>query len=239
MNQPVACSKYRSMRSRNLPGHEETGPESQVTRGRIVQRYVGWWLAGLLMFGSAGTSAATTAVGTAAGAAASTATGTTIGPAAGKTGEASLPREAVLPLALAQEAARAALEQCRAGGYRVSVAVVDRGGVLRVLLRDDGAGVHTVDSSRRKAYTATSLRAPTTRFAELIARKPELQGLRDMNASILMLGGGLPIRFGSEVVGGIGVGGAPGAHLDEDCARAGLLRIGAHPYAPGEATPGE
>ena len=227
MNQPVACSKYRSMRLQDLRDREKAGPGSQVIWRQAVRRCVGFWLSGLLMFGFVGAAAATTAVVTMAEA------------AAGKAGETSLPREAVLPLALAQEAAQAALEQCRAGGYRVSVAVVDRGGVLRVLLRDDGAGVHPVDSSRRKAYTATSLRAPTTRFAELIARKPELQGLRDMNASILMLGGGLPIRFGSEVVGGIGVGGAPGAHLDEDCARAGLLRIGAHPYAPGAATPGE
>ena len=203
-------------------------PQSQLfslrpRRRSGVRRSVRPWLAGLLMCGFAGSFTAEKAAAEAG---------------RGKD-ETALPREAVLPLALAQKAALAALEQCRAGGYRVSVAVVDRGGVLRVLLRDDGAGVHTVDSSRRKAYTAASLRAPTTRFAELIARKPELQGLRDMNTSILMLGGGLPIRFGSEVVGGIGVGGAPGAHLDEDCARAGLLRIGAHPYAPGAATPGE
>ncbi len=138
--------------------------------------------------------------------------------------------QSVLPLAMAREAAAEALAQCRRDGYRVSVAVVDRSGVLRVLLRDDGAGVHTVDSSRRKAYTAASMREPTMKFAALIARLPQLQGLRDMNESILILGGGLPVRFGDEVVGGIGVGGAPGAHLDEHCARAGLLRIGAHPY---------
>lgn len=141
-----------------------------------------------------------------------------------------LPRQAVLPLALANEAADAALAHCREGGYRVSVAVVDHGGVLRTLLRADGAGVHTVDSSRRKAYTAVSLQAPSGQFAALIARSPEVQGLRDMNDSILMLGGGLPIRMAGEIVGGIGVGGAPGAHLDEACARAGLERIGADLY---------
>ncbi len=227
MNLPVVRSEYPSMWSRNLRDRRESGIRFGMVRWRAVQRYVRFCVAGLLMFGTAGAGVA------------GAATGTSVGTVAEKTDEAALPREAILPLVLALEAAQAALEQCRAGGYLVSVAVVDRGGVLRVLLRDDGAGVHTVDSSRRKAYTATSLRAPTTHFAELIARKPELQGLQDMNASILMLGGGLPIRFGSEVVGGIGVGGAPGAHLDEDCARAGLLRIGAHPYAPGASVPGE
>jgi uncharacterized protein GlcG (DUF336 family) len=48
-----------------------------------------------------------------------------------------------------------------------------------------------------------------------------------MNGNILILGGRPPIVIGGEVVGGIGVGGAPGADLDETCARAGLSRIGA------------
>ena len=74
------------------------------------------------------------------------------------------------------------------------------------------------------------MQAPTAKFAALIARHPEVQALRDMNDSILLLGGGLPIRMGSEIVGGIGVGGAPGAQFDEACARAGLVRIGADPY---------
>lgn len=138
-----------------------------------------------------------------------------------------LPREAVLPLTLAKKAASAALAKCREGGYQVSVAVVDRGGVLRVLIRGDGAGPHTTDSSTRKAYTATSLRRSTSHLAELITKMPAIQALRDMNDNILILGGGLPITIGGEVVGGIGVGGAPGAHLDEACAQAGLERIGA------------
>jgi glycine cleavage system regulatory protein len=66
---------------------------------------------------------------------------------------AELPREAVLPLSLATKAATAAVAQCTQDGYRVSVAVVDRAGVVRALLREDGAGPHTVDSSRKKAYT--------------------------------------------------------------------------------------
>ena len=55
-------------------------------------------------------------------------------------GNAELPKELFLPLVLAQKAANAALVKCEEGGYRVSVAVVDRGGSLKVLLREDGAG---------------------------------------------------------------------------------------------------
>ena len=95
------------------------------------------------------------------------------------------------------------------------------------MVRNDGAGPHTVESSNKKAYTAASLRGATGDMAELIGKMPVLQGLRDMNPNILMLAGGLPIEIGGEVVGGIGVGGAPGGHLDAACAQAGLESIGA------------
>ena len=151
-----------------------------------------------------------------------------IGPGMGW-GNSELPKEPVLSLGLAQKAANAALAKCEEGEYQVSVAVVDRGGNVKVLLRGDGAGPHTQDSSARKAYTASSIRRSTQELAELITKIPHLQALRDMNERILILGGGLPVVLGNEVVGGIGVGGAPGTQLDEACARAGLISIGAKP----------
>jgi len=141
-------------------------------------------------------------------------------------------KEAVLPVALAGKAIQASLDTCNKDGYRVSVSVADRAGVLRAMARADGAGPHTVDSSRKKAYTAASLRRPTTELAELINKVPTMQALREMNDQVLMLGGGLPIEIGGEIVGGIGVGGAPGAHLDDACAQAGLDAIGAAPKVP-------
>lgn len=142
-----------------------------------------------------------------------------------------LPKEAVLPIGLAGKAIQASLDACSKDGYRVSVSIVDRAGVLRAMARSDGAGPHTVDSSRKKAYTAASLRRPTTELAELVNKVPTLQALREVNDQVLILGGGLPIEIGGEVVGGIGVGGAPGAHLDDACAQAGLDAIGAAPKA--------
>ena len=73
---------------------------------------------------------------------------------------------------------------------------------------------------------------PVTELAELINRVQTLQALREVNDQVLMLGGGLPIEIGGEIVGGIGVGGAPGAHLDDACAQAGLDAIGAAPKVP-------
>jgi uncharacterized protein GlcG (DUF336 family) len=143
-----------------------------------------------------------------------------------------LPKESVLPLSMATKAVQAAMEACKKDGYRVSVSIVDRAGVLRAMGRADGAGSHTVDSSRKKAYTAASLRRATTELAELVGKVPTLEALRDMNPEILILGGGLPIEIGGDVVGGIGVGGAPGAHLDDACAQAGLDVIGGAPKIP-------
>lgn len=143
-----------------------------------------------------------------------------------------LPREAVLPLALANKAAAAAVEKCKQDGYKVSASVVDKAGVLRAFQRADGAGPHTVDSSRKKAYTAASLGRTTSELGELVVKMPHLQAIGKMNESIIILGGGLPIQFGNEVVGGIGVGGAPGTHLDDACAQAGLDAIGAAQKVP-------
>ncbi|HEX6726229.1 MAG TPA: heme-binding protein [Nitrospira sp.] len=144
-----------------------------------------------------------------------------------------LPREAVLPVSLAATAVRVAVDQCAKDGYRVSAAVVDRAGLLRAFLRGDGAGPHTVESSQKKAYTAASMRVSTGNVADLIAKTPAVQGLQYMNDKILFLAGGLPIDIGGDVVGGIGVGGAPGGHLDAACAQAGLDSMGAAPKFQG------
>ena len=143
-----------------------------------------------------------------------------------------LPRESVLPAALATKAVQAAVDFCKKDGYRVSVSVVDRAGVLRAMMRFDGAGPHTIESSRKKAFTSATLKRPTSDLADMIAKNPALQGLRDMDQNVLMLGGGLPIEINGEIMGGIGVGGAPGAHLDDACAQAGLDAIGAASKAP-------
>lgn len=147
----------------------------------------------------------------------------------GQAQAADLPKERVLPLAMATKAAHATVDKCLADGYRVSVTVVDQGGNIRAILRQDGTGPHTLESSRKKAYTSASMKQPTAKLAGLMAKMPALQGLQHMNDHMLMLAGGLPIKFGDVTVGGIGVGGAPGGHLDAACAQAGLDSIGAVP----------
>ena len=132
--------------------------------------------------------------------------------------------EKQISLPLAQEAAAAAIEYCRKDGYKVSVTVVDRAGRVKVVLRDDGTGPHTLDTSRRKAYTSLTFRTSTNEFAKRIATNPAAAGLKDVDG-VITLGGGLPILSGAEVIGAIGVGGAPGGDKDEACSQAGINKI--------------
>jgi len=133
-------------------------------------------------------------------------------------------QERNVSLPLAMEAANAALQACTEKGYSVSVSVVDRAGQLKVLVRSDGAGPHTIDASRRKAYTSASTKNPTSAVLENVQKNPGAANL-PMIDGFLILGGGIPLRAGDEVIGAIGVGGAPSGHLDDQCAQAGIDKI--------------
>jgi len=140
-------------------------------------------------------------------------------------GAAAVLDQKVLSVSVATQGAQAAVAACRNRGFHISVAVTDQDGLVRVLLRGDGAGPHTLDSSAKKAYTAASLGVSTGVLTKIMVEHPEATGLRDMNDKILIMQGGLPITTGGETIGGIGVGGTPGGDTDEACARAGLDTI--------------
>jgi len=133
-------------------------------------------------------------------------------------------QEKNISLTLAIDAARGAVQFCREKGWDVSVAVVDRSGQIIVQLRADGAAPHTIDASRRKAFTSASARSNTSAILENVQKNPGAANL-PMIDGFLVLGGGMPIRVGNEVIGAIGVGGAPGGHLDDQCAEAGINTI--------------
>jgi len=130
----------------------------------------------------------------------------------------------VLTPETALKAAQAALASCRASGFQVAVAIVDRMGVAQVLLRDRFAGPHTVDMASAKAYTAVSFRTSTRELAEATqAGKPQ-SGVRN-RPGVAAVGGGLMIEAGGSTLGAIGVSGAPGGAEDEKCAEAGIAAI--------------
>ncbi len=133
-------------------------------------------------------------------------------------------QERNMPLAIAQELAQATVEACAAKNFNVTATVVDRAGLVRAVLRADRAGPHTVEASRPKAYTAASARNSTTAIMENADKNPAARKLAAIDG-FLLLGGGVPVKAGDEVIGAVGVGGAPGGHLDEECANAGLAKV--------------
>ena len=132
--------------------------------------------------------------------------------------------ERTMSLELANQIATATVAACTAGGYNVTAAVVDRAGQLRALQRADNAGPHTVEAAQAKAFTSASARNNTLAMMEGAQKNPAAANLVHI-PGFLLLGGGVPVRVGNDVIGAVGVGGAPGGHLDEQCAVTALATV--------------
>lgn len=132
--------------------------------------------------------------------------------------------ERTLSLNAAMEMATVALEACRKEGYKVTITVLNRAARTRVVMHDDGANPHTLENSLRKAYTALTFRRPSGEFGKAQQKNPppHAQVLLD---KVTTGEGGLPIVSNKEVIGSIGISGAPGGHRDAACAQAGIDKI--------------
>ena len=128
-----------------------------------------------------------------------------------------------LSLATALAIATTASETCKGQSYRVTVAVVGRTGEIIVHLRGDDASPHTLENSLRKAYTARTFRTSSAEFGQRVKENPTNGALWITNIS--GSAGALPIKIGEDVIGAVGVSGAPGGDKDEACAKAGLDKV--------------
>jgi uncharacterized protein GlcG (DUF336 family) len=133
--------------------------------------------------------------------------------------------------ALASQAAVEALQSCEKLGHKVSVTVLDRNGQARAVLKHERATPHTLDSSRGKAYTLVTLgplfkKDLQSELVTQLAANPAAAALTSV-PGILLLPGAVMVKIGDEVIGSIGVGGAPSGLVDEGCAKAGLEKIAA------------
>ena len=129
-----------------------------------------------------------------------------------------------ISLELANQIAGAGVAACAANGYAVAVTVVDRAGGVRAVQRADNAGPHTLGASQQKAFTSASAKNTTLAMMEAAQKNPAAANLVYI-PGYLLLGGGVPIKVGTEVIGAVGIGGAPGGHLDEQCANAALDKV--------------
>ncbi|CAN7417549.1 heme-binding protein [Bradyrhizobium sp. LjRoot220] len=126
--------------------------------------------------------------------------------------------------AIALELAQSTLANCQQRGYQVAVAVVDRFGVVQVILRDRYAGAHTPATASGKAWTAATFRSSTSNLFAISQPGMMQAGIRNLPGAVV-IGGGLVIEAGGSLVGAIGVSGAPGGDADEACAKAGIDAI--------------
>ncbi len=132
-------------------------------------------------------------------------------------------REPNVSLAMANTIALTAIQSCKAAGFDVSVTVVTRAGDIRTMMRNDAANPHNAELARRKAYTALTYRMTSLQFRDRSAT-PEFSGQRLLE-TVIPLGGGVPIRLGDDVIGGVGVSGSPQQEQDEKCALAGIEAV--------------
>ena len=127
-----------------------------------------------------------------------------------------------LSSAMAVTIATGALDACKAMGYPASVVVVDRAGETMVALRGDGAGPHTVENARRKAYTALTFKMTTQAFLEDMKTRPVRREQTTL-PGVIAINGGVPVKVGNDVIAGVGLSGSPGK--DEECVNAGIDKV--------------
>jgi len=125
----------------------------------------------------------------------------------------------------ANTAVQAAMRYAEDHGWKINVAVVDRGGNLMAFLRMPGAFIHSIDLAIDKAYTSASFGFPTKAWMGAIGHDDGMKFGFSSQPRLIVFGGGVPIRVGDDWIGGIGVSGASESE-DEECAKAGLQALG-------------
>jgi uncharacterized protein GlcG (DUF336 family) len=128
-----------------------------------------------------------------------------------------------MSMGLSMAIIQGAIEQCTKDGYKVSVTIVDKGGNVAAQIRGDGTAPHTMEFSRLKAYTARTRNQTSLQTMKML-EDPANAFIRQI-PGVVGVGGGVPIRAGNEVIGGVGVSGAPGGEKDEVCANAAIAKV--------------
>jgi uncharacterized protein GlcG (DUF336 family) len=125
---------------------------------------------------------------------------------------------------LAQKMVDKAVAKARELGVSENVAILDDGGNLKAFSRMDGAPIPTIEMAQNKAYTAL-LGVSTQDFFNFIQGDPSLLAGIPTLSRVAAWGGGFPIKVDGEVIGAIGVSGAPAVQNDVDCAEAALSLV--------------
>src|ERR1700730_5538530 len=128
-----------------------------------------------------------------------------------------------LSLDIAKTIVEGAIAACNARGYATSAVVVDRDGDTLVAMRGDGASPHTMENARRKAYTAMTFKQTTAEYAKKLQDPNSVAHQQVTLPNVIAISGGVPIKSGNDVIGGVGMSGSPG--LDDDCVNSGMEKV--------------
>ena len=132
--------------------------------------------------------------------------------------------------ALANEIVGESVAICAKQGYKVWAVVVNTDGVRQALLRGDGAPIHSQDNAYYKAYTAASLtlgrnESSTKEMYDRMAKAPATTVPTTQLPNVTFAQGAIVIRAGGQIIGALGVSGAPGGQYDEACAKEALAKV--------------
>src|SRR5258706_9773329 len=118
----------------------------------------------------------------------------------------------------------AAVDKARVLGVSANVAILDYGSNLKAFSRMDGASMPTIEIAQKKAYPVL-FGVSTQDFFNFIQGDPSLLAGIPTLPRVAAWGGGFPIKVNGEVVGAIGLSGAPTVQNDEECAQAALALL--------------
>lgn len=123
----------------------------------------------------------------------------------------------------AQRAVEETMKKAEELGMSISVAVVDQYGDLVAFGRMKGAIKISPKFAIAKAFTSGTLGMGTGDMAGYAVEGKPYFGLTSLfGGELTTIAGGLPIKSGEELIGGIGVGGSTDVSQDLECAKAGL-----------------
>ena len=125
---------------------------------------------------------------------------------------------------LAQKMVDEAMAKAKKIGVSENVAILDDGGNLKAFGRMDGAPILSIEIAQNKAYTAL-FGVSTQDLFNFIKSDPSLLAGMPTLTRMAAWGGGFPIKVDGEIVGAIGVSGAPKVENDVDCAKAALALV--------------
>lgn len=126
--------------------------------------------------------------------------------------------------ALSNQLATEALSVCHGMNRQGVVAVVDRGGNLVSIMRDDNVGPHNTQAAWRKAFTALSTKTPTKQLTTKAQSSPDSVNLNTVS-ELLLLGGGVPVKYRGQWIGAVGMAGTGGAESDDRCSVKAIKKV--------------